>query len=518
MTATTMKVAALRPSDSNPRKQANKAADKELRASINELGILSPLTVKSDGEIISGHRRWRAAQELGLEDVPVLVRDDLVGADDVAAAQIVENLQRADLPPVDEAEAYKKLRDKYQLEVVEIAARVAKSESYVYKRLQLAELCKEGRQALRKGGLSTAGAMMIARVPPELQPDLVDELAQDGAGEPLPVSEIRWALNRRYVLELAEAPFPVKDAKLVEGVPACGACPKMTSNAPLLFDDLADKARCTDPGCWEGKSDAAWEREKTKHEAKGHPVLSDAESRDALSWDQGRSWDVSHRSAYVKTTARIDRWDPKSPTWSKLLGKSKPAPYLGRTSRGRAVKLYKLSELKAAAKKAGVKLPKSSSSTSSTKSSAATKKAKLEVKIAKEAATKIVGELRERIREDGPSDEVLRYVLLDALNRGRYGRLDLPDARQDEIDRVATGAEVPGLDWTIRALAEVEVGNLVEDVYDKKLPKDLMELANVHGVDHAAIHKATRAELTPTPKKKRTAKKKPATKKPGGKK
>ena len=146
-----------------PRKHFDEAALQELAESIREHGIIQPLTVRrlSSGyyQIIAGERRWRAARMAGLSEVPVLI----IEADDRKAMELamIENLQREDLNPIEEAEGYKILMENYNLTQEEAAARVGKSRSNVANVLRLLNLTAPVRALLSDGKLSAGHARAL---------------------------------------------------------------------------------------------------------------------------------------------------------------------------------------------------------------------------------------------------------------------------------------------------------------------------------------------------------------------
>jgi ParB family chromosome partitioning protein len=159
--ARVLPVAALHPNRRQPRAGIDEAALEELAASVRAQGILQPLLVTPDGDgtytIVAGERRWRAAQRAGLETVPVAVR--AVGEDrELLELALVENLQRADLNPLEEAEAYRVLQREFGLTQEEIAERVGKSRPAVANALRLLKLPDEVRALLRDGQLSAGQA------------------------------------------------------------------------------------------------------------------------------------------------------------------------------------------------------------------------------------------------------------------------------------------------------------------------------------------------------------------------
>ena len=154
----------------NPRKDLGDLS--ELADSIREYGLIQPLTVrpleKGYYQIIAGERRWRAAREAGLTEVPVRI----VEADDRLAMELalVENLQREDLNPMEEAAGYRKLMDEYSMTQEEVAARVQKSRSAVANSLRLLGLGEKVRQLVETGALSAGHARaLLALRDPELQ-------------------------------------------------------------------------------------------------------------------------------------------------------------------------------------------------------------------------------------------------------------------------------------------------------------------------------------------------------------
>jgi len=154
----TLPIDSLRPNRFQPRTHFADAAIEELADSIRAQGIVQPLVVTPEGEgwaIIAGERRWRAARKAGLEHVPVVVREV---ADDreLLELALVENLQRSDLNPIEESEAYAALQEKFGLSQEAVATRVGKARTTVTNALRLLRLPEEVRELLREGQL-TAG-------------------------------------------------------------------------------------------------------------------------------------------------------------------------------------------------------------------------------------------------------------------------------------------------------------------------------------------------------------------------
>lgn len=174
----------LHPNRMQPRTRFNEAAIEELAESIRAQGIVQPLVVtpESDGSfaIIAGERRWRAARKAGLTEVPVAIRQV---ADDreLLELALVENLQRSDLDPMEEAEAYFSLQDRFSLSQEEVAARVGKARTTVANSLRLLRLPEEIRDMIA-AGLLTAGQArpLLSLESAEAQIDLARRASQEG--------------------------------------------------------------------------------------------------------------------------------------------------------------------------------------------------------------------------------------------------------------------------------------------------------------------------------------------------
>jgi ParB family transcriptional regulator, chromosome partitioning protein len=160
----------VRPCPFQPRKDFSPETLRELADSIQEQGIVQPLIVRErEGhlELIAGERRWRAAQLLGLAEVPVIVRE----ADDRAVLELalIENLQRENLNPIEEAHGYAQLVEQFQLKQEEVAVKVGKSRAVVANSLRLLKLAPEIQARLRDGRISVGHAKVILGLTTERQ-------------------------------------------------------------------------------------------------------------------------------------------------------------------------------------------------------------------------------------------------------------------------------------------------------------------------------------------------------------
>ena len=152
----------LSPNKFQPRKDFDDRAQKRLVTSIKSSGILQPIIARRSGsgyEIIAGERRWRAAQEAGLKDVPVIIRD----AEDVEVAELslIENIQREALNPIEEAEAYQMLGEKFGLSQDDISTRVGKDRSTIANTIRLLKLPREAKAAIIKKTITPGHARAL---------------------------------------------------------------------------------------------------------------------------------------------------------------------------------------------------------------------------------------------------------------------------------------------------------------------------------------------------------------------
>ena len=175
------------PNRNQPRKTFDEDKLLELADSIKQHGILEPLTVvdrKDHYEIVGGERRWRAAKKLGLKEVPVIIRD--LTEQQIAEIALIDNLQREDINPIEEALAYKRLIDEFGYTQDQVAEKMSKSRVYITNSLRLLKLCDSVRQMVIDGQISSGHARAL--IPVE-DPDEQFQLAQKIFDEKLSVRE-----------------------------------------------------------------------------------------------------------------------------------------------------------------------------------------------------------------------------------------------------------------------------------------------------------------------------------------
>lgn len=166
-----LKINEIEPNRDQPRKKFEEEALQELADSIKQFGILQPLIVQERGdyyEIIAGERRWRAAKLAGLKEVPVVIRK--ISDQEIVEMSLIENIQRENLNPMEEAAAYKRLLTEFHLKQEEIAERVSKSRTAVTNSMRLLKLDERVQQMVVEEMLSTGHARALLGVEdPELQ-------------------------------------------------------------------------------------------------------------------------------------------------------------------------------------------------------------------------------------------------------------------------------------------------------------------------------------------------------------
>jgi ParB/RepB/Spo0J family partition protein len=235
-------------------------------------------------ELVCGERRLRACRQAGLDAIPMLVRD--LTDDQALELQLVENIEREDLDPMEEAEGFALLRDKLGYTGEQIAERIGrgKGKDYVYKTMKLLALTPESREAMYDGHLGRSTGLLVARYEPARQADVVAYIKSLATGgEPAPFREVAPKVFKRFNLVLSQAVFAIADATLVPASGACTACPKRTgAQAGLFGDGEDDEDSCTDPDCFEGKRQAHIERVKAQAAKDGFKVIDDEEAKRAL--------------------------------------------------------------------------------------------------------------------------------------------------------------------------------------------------------------------------------------------
>lgn len=327
------------PCPVNPRKSFDETQLMELAVSVAKMGVTNPVTLRPVGEkrfeLVCGHRRVEAAKRAGLKEVPAIVRR--LGDADALDVALVDNLQRVDLSPMEEADSYAVLLKHMACSDVdnvidaqefasEIALKAGKTLRYVVQRLKLLSLIEEARGVMRLGLLGLDAALLVARLQPEdqgrallyaidhrrgakgktLQERIASAVAnlQSEAAHwyrQSTLAELREWIAENIALSLKEAPWALDDAELLPQAGACTDCPKRANNNLALFGDLTAKEdACTDPACYGAKQKAFVKLTLKEAAASGAPVLKLSTSQSNLPIKEG--------STLEKTLFKRGQW------------------------------------------------------------------------------------------------------------------------------------------------------------------------------------------------------------------
>lgn len=199
-----VKLSKVEPNREQPRKNFDEDSLQELAESLKQFGMLQPILVQNRGdyyEIIAGERRWRAAKIAGLKEVPVIVRE--LTDQEIVEISLIENIQREDLNPIEEAQAYKRLLTEFHLKQDEVAERVSKSRTAVTNSMRLLKLCDEVQKMIVDDMISTGHARALISIE---DPEEQYLIAQKIFDEKLSVREVE-----KLVKDLHKPPKPPKE-------------------------------------------------------------------------------------------------------------------------------------------------------------------------------------------------------------------------------------------------------------------------------------------------------------------
>ena len=280
----------IKPSKTNPRKTFDDLND--LANSIRQNGLQQPLlvrphpTISGTYDLVAGERRWRASKLAEKQTAPCIVKS--LTDEEALDLQMVENIQREDLSPLEAAEGYAKLLKRHG-DVATVAAKVGKELAEVTRVLQLNKLTAAAKEALAKGDMLLGHAYELCRLREHEQKQALDFLFEKGDRAPqvqtragwksvgrraVPVADLRVWIQNTLMLDLAKAPFDTADATLNPKAGACSACPHRTGNAPILFADIKNGDVCTVPSCFFAKRNAALDlKAQTLAKERGHKSL-----------------------------------------------------------------------------------------------------------------------------------------------------------------------------------------------------------------------------------------------------
>lgn len=218
---TLVNITKIEPNRTQPRKNFDEDALQELSDSIKQFGVIQPLIVqdrKDHYEIIAGERRWRAAKKAGLKEVPVIIKN--YTDQEIVEISIIENIQREDLNPIEEALAYKRLLEEFNLKQDQVAERVSKSRTAVTNSMRLLKLCDKVQQMIIDEMITTGHARAILSIE---DPEEQYNLAQKIFDEKLSVREVEKLMKNNGK--------PAKEKKMKD------------SQLEVIYQDIEEKLK-----------------------------------------------------------------------------------------------------------------------------------------------------------------------------------------------------------------------------------------------------------------------------------
>ena len=252
-------------SATNPRRTFDEAKLQELAESIRTNGLIQPITVRpnSEGfEIVAGARRFRAAQLAELFSVPTRIVD--INDAQTLEWQLVENSQRVDVHPYEEAQGFQRLLDMPGYGVATLVEKSGKSASHVYARLSRLQLISPIAEAFSAERITASHANLLARLPQESQAEAFEQCWrkdwQDKEPHLLPAKHLSAWIQTNLYLSLADAPFSKEDSTLNPPAGACITCPRRSGFNTSLFPDVQGD-QCLDAPCFHTKVNAHIDRE-----------------------------------------------------------------------------------------------------------------------------------------------------------------------------------------------------------------------------------------------------------------
>ncbi len=501
----------------------------ELVASVREHGVQQPIKVRPKGsrfEIVYGERRYRAAKQVGLKEIPASVED--LTDEEAHELRIVENACREDPHPLEEAEAYEALlamkdgRGRPLHTADTLAKLVGRSAQYVYSRLKLTALVPSMREAFWKGELTTTTAFLVARaVPPPLQDEALREMREEfqdvEEGESFPADDLAHLVEQRYLTRLDRAPFGLEDPKVLPEAGACAKCPKRSGNQPGLFTDASAADTCTDIVCFRKKVAAQGEKLAGEVRAKGGTVLTEQQSNAVYQGGRQLPWN----SKYVDLDAACFE-DPERRTWRLLLGDVCPTPTLGTDAAGTPHALVAKADAVAALATAGVEFVRrkdagdSADGEADDLGEADEERAHTSRPPADPAAARAAGELRRATIANilsaivaaaearPPDDSTFASLVFDAMIHGGYHDAVADAVKRRRLERekgatpeAALTSHASGLQGAaLRALVlELAIGRGAYFAWSSKYSDRLIAAAAAYDIDIAAAEKTTAEQV-----------------------
>lgn len=334
------------PSNTNPRKRFNETDLQELAESIKQHGVMQPILVRPTNvdavkngtehyftyEIVAGERRYRASKIAGQETIPAIERelDDL----ETLQLQIIENLQRSDLHPLEEAQGFKALldnKDAKSWNADELAAKIGKSRSYIYGSLKLNDLCTYAQDMFLDGKFGREIALLIARIPGA---KLQEQAAKNIIKAECSYRAAKDFIRNNFTLDLSKAPWDKHSITLYPAAGSCLSCTKRTGNYPELYPDIESADVCTDTACFAAKK-VAYAKDVI---ATNPRVIHGDDAKQIAPYGVG---------AYITGgyTSNLSHTSIHGHTAEELLAEDMPAPYILVDEKHETRPVYKTEEI-----------------------------------------------------------------------------------------------------------------------------------------------------------------------------
>ena len=472
--------------------------DHQRRALLDHELCHGALKLDKDGEPVEDER-GREVYRIRKHDVEVL------------EAQVIENCQRKDIHPLEEAEGYRTLHEKYGYDVEEIAVKVGKSKAAVYARMKLCDLVGPVRKIFLQDEISASIALLIARIPvPELQQEAAKQVAGSDWEGPMSHRSALEHIQKKYMLRLSGAGFKTSDPDLVPEAGPCTICPKRTGNQKELFADVKSADVCTDPKCFDQKRQADWRRRVAASKDNGQKVLSEKETENLFRYGGG----LSYNAPYVDLKSRCEL-DSKGRNFQKLLGKEAPQLVLARDANGNVHELLSRKEAYKALEVKGHAFAKNALQKTTAARSPAEKKSQQQARIRKETAKRAVQTIAEASGKRKPDAKFWRLLVTLAFSSASSTPTKPVLERHDIKLSEATWGEgryrkllksiERHTEAQARSLAlEILLADRLEYFSDSTYPVELVELGKYFRVDLKKLEASVKSELTP---KKKSAKK-----------
>jgi len=276
----------------------------ELAASIKEKGILQPLLIDKAGNLIAGHRRLAAAKSVGLTEVPVAILDDKERVE----LQLIENIQRKELNPVEEAEAFQAYMKKSGHGVEYLAKKISKDKEFIEKRIALVNLIPEAKKMLTEKKIKLGHAIILSRLEAANQKTMLSK------AKGLSVSEFEHSMtySNNVTADLSRAIFDKTKGKDGDnaGSSGCTGC-RYNGGSQILLSDLEGsglKNKCLKPSCFNNKTGQQVILEANKLKEKGANVISEKDLAKLKYKQEMHSWDSHYKQAEKESFSKPEKY------------------------------------------------------------------------------------------------------------------------------------------------------------------------------------------------------------------